>query len=639
MAKKTIARVGRYTVEKNTPIDATEPDIEDYSSGNSEEVLKFVLSTYDDCERRHESRLDIWRKNRDAYEGEDVDLWGGAATVRTDKDEEAFGSTLLPDEIHAIVATQMRGNPRVYPQPVINTEGFEKHADPVIVQPLLESGMSSEEIVRRYWEAIVDDYIERDHINEKRFIMGVDGRLEGLKASMQHIEFNDDIQANDVKRTLFDNRYLKFDPAAKSELDMRYYSIDTFPTLFEAKREWSKHKRDIIKTEEKNVDKSKSEEEDEHKDRVKVVIMYFRDNTTHKVPQPPIQTTDPVTGEPYMEPQPDAIERKYPSGRVIKFIPDLNILLEDEPNEYPWFNIALFVPTPTSRSIYGKALATPLRPLQALHSVFWQQMTANVVANANTQTLYKEGALIDPENDTNAIGLKIPVRRLSDVDRQPARAIIGDIGNAIAMVEDRAKKISGIYESSQGKLPASGTSGRTVLALQAGAEQMTGPTRNQDHQYMYRAWKQTLDLMLITYKKGRMIRMKEEDNLPPMLPFNLVDVTASIDCTIGDEAHFPADPISRLEFAVQMMQMKDGFGVPLGTAEFVYEFLNIPGKKKLLASRQAEIDHLKEQREQAVQGINAPQTNTAQRGPGSTTSANLTQGEIASAAANPAVEA
>jgi len=588
-----MAKVGPFNIsmDAKNAINA-EPDIEFHESVGSKDVFGYVVEMYEECLERHKPRKIIWQKNRKAYEGADHDIWGGAATVSENKenDKEVYNSTLVANEIDDLVAIEDEGNPRIYPMPAVNMKGFLDNSEPWIVELLSpEFGgtgyMTPQEIVTKYWEVCLEDWMERNGYNVEQNKLKTDARIDGAAFTEQYIVFDPEMQEFDVRSDIVAAKHIMFDPAAKHIKDAKYIFQEKFMRVWEARKRWPKHRKKIHATEgEKETAKEggDSGKDNDYKNMVKIVVSYWRDNTT-KTDYQDIEQQDPETGEIITAKTPIEVP-KYPTGRVIIFVPDLNILLEDTDSKSPftWFPYNSLVPTGTSKSIYGKAVATPLRALQAMESLFMQQATINVKENSSTQVYIREGSAVNKDKWTSR---NVEIREIrgsmASVHIDGAKPAIGDIGQMLAIIDQKAKRITRIFEPSRGESPSAGTSGRAILALQAGTKQTLGPSTEAGRLSQIRAGKQIFDLMRLTHKKGRRIRVKEEDEIPPVLPFDFLEVTASVDCEIGDDTHFPVDPIGRLEFVSLLMQMKDGYGVPVIDAPFVHDVLKIRGKKKL----------------------------------------------------------
>lgn len=615
------------------------PDIEAYKPGKIE-TNNFVFERYSEAFEDNKKRVEEMNRNRDAYDGDRGDLLGGDSTIYNDSRKEIFNSCLLSSEIHSVVSQTLAGSPRVYAKPVVDNAGFTAALmDPEsaeILRPMLEMGRTPQEIVEAFWQAVVDNQVEEHRVHDLYYRLSVDARLEGIGQVTPLVFFDEDIGDYDVKSAIVRGPDIMYDKTSIYDQDLKYFFLTKYWRRSETCYRWPEFAKKIVITEEKDKQGEESperprSESNKYADRVKIVTGYFKDDTLEKVKNKE-KRTNPETGIDE-EIEIETIQRKYPHGRRFVFIPDLKLMLEDDKNPFPWLPITTYAPTPTSTSIYGKVLATALRPLQALHTQFYQQMIANIKLCGNPKGKATANAIIQPENINNKVGGFLEINgHLNSVELPRAVPVVGDITTGIREVELLAKKITGVFEPSQGKMPGSGTSGRAIIALQSGAETGLSPQKQFFRAFMQSEWKKNLEITMMLYKKGRRIRVKEEDDIPPVLPFDLSLVTADIDLEIADESHIPQTWEERLYAGQMLMNTKDWRGMGVVDGPWFQDFIKIPGKAKLRKRQMAEAQMMNTQQMQGTAGYNAPQINQP-RLPEDNSSQALTPGEIATSPA------
>jgi hypothetical protein len=636
-------------------------DIEDFPANKPNRVYAHVEKVWDECLKDHKPRIQLFDRNRRAYNGLDVDLWGGQASITADTKSgltEKVQSTLMAEMIDAAARLQVAGNPRIYPLVVVDEDAF-READKIKNGGLnLEAtlGMSPQEIVTRYVETCVNDMIERENFVEFYLKCGVDSFLESIVSCYQYIEHNRETGEDDVKSGLLDNRDVMFFPRnTRKPQEAKGTFITTYPTAWELKQLFPKDADEIRETETgESYDTEKPHDQDGSTKRyagtVRVVQYFVWDNSKEKVVEP--DSEDPKTGE--LIPGKKYEKLKYPCGRLIRFCPDLHLLLEDraaeDDGETPtdglpvgklnYFPIATFIPFPVSHSVYGKCKGTPLRGLQASDTQMIQQLLINIRACAGAKIISVEGNIVNPENYTDMPGEIIMVRSLSQTQRQGAPNIVGEIANGIAMIERRAEKLSGANDAAQGMAPTANSSGRQVLALQAGSQMVLAPNKMLFRLFMIRQWKQILDLMRLVYKTGRYIRVRDEDGVPPVLPFDFSKVIISIDCDVSDESMRPVSPEARLQEQIQLSQLRDDINVPYVGPKQLFASMRMPDQRGLqrdyLERRARAEQNLQRAQGQAGQAAMQPNAGTGQPEVNTQESVGLTPSEIGTAAVNPA---
>ena len=631
--------VGNITVSIDKKLVGVPSDIEYFDASKPDRVYGYVKQTFDEYYKEHQKRIQVFDRNRRAYNGIDADMWGGQAQVKADPAtglSETFQSTLMADKIDDAAGLALAGSPRIYPMVVVDEDAFRRED---AIQPD-ENGknvgglnlertlqMKPQEIVTRYVEAAVNDLMERENFTDLYIKLGVDSRLESLATTYQFIEHNHETGQDDVKSLLIDNRDIMFFPRnARRTQDVKGVFITTYPTVWELRKLYPKDAKDIIETQSSDTGSATGQPHDEkgqtarYKGTVRVVQFFVWDDT----------------------PDGDTGDLKYPNGRLIRFSPDLSLLFEDRAaDKLDYFPLAAFIPKPVSHSIYGRCVGTPLRGMQAYHTQLWQQWLINVRTCASGKLINVDGNLVNPDEYSDMPGEMITVRSLAMIQRIGASPIGQEILLAIEKLEERADRITGASEAAVGQAPTSNASGRQILSLQAGTAQVLAPMRMLFRIYMLRQWKQILDLMKISYKKGRYIRVRSEDGIPPVIPFDFDKVILSIDCEMGEESLFPTSPSAKLQLAEMLMNMKDELGVPLAGGEFLFQFMKMPDERGLKADyekRRAQAMQNAQVR-QGAQGQGAPQPNAAIGGSsdGSPTQGApaLSQNEVQTAAANP----
>ncbi len=567
-------------------------DIEDVPESKPEVVYSFVKGQYDTLREEHEARISFFNKNREAYDGIESDYFKGqGVAVNAYGDTEIFTSGLVAEQIDDAVALQMAGNPRIYPLVTVDEEMFfaDGVTEPWVLSLLEDAKMTPQEIVQRYVDACVNDLIENENFPEYYTKILTDVRIDGLVTTFQFCEYNHELQRDEIKSILVDNRNIMFGRNAKSARDSKLIFIEVFLSVWEAKRLFPKYADKIKPTENDGEsdgvtspkNKNVLSTQNPHKGMVKIVYAFYWDNTEVKE-KAEVDKSEDYDGNNYAEKT--VSRRKYPTGRIITFIPDLGILLDDKPSEMVIWPFASLAIKPKSNSIYGSSLAAKLRPLQSYHGRLWQQLLANIQATGNTQYLSREGNIVNEQNFTNRIGQIITVKSSTGTQVLKANPVSDSIWAAIQGVEAKARAISGIYESAKGQLPTSDTSGRAVLALQSGSAQLMSLSRILFRMFLIDMWKQILELMRIHYKRGRPIRVRSDDGIPGILPFDLGLVVASIDCDVSDESAQPITPTDRLNTAmIASTNFRDEFGIPYFDGEYLAQYVRLPDIRQAIS--------------------------------------------------------
>jgi hypothetical protein len=599
---------------------ANPPGIEFYGDGEEDkrQLAAYMKEMCDDAFKRIEKMVKEWKDNRKAYMNETFDHFlGDAAQTVQGASPANYGSGILSDKLEDLASIQVSSMPQVYPLP--------KHSeDPAMYPP--ERVEFAGEFVKALWEKSFEDLRERLGIRELYMKFIVDAGL--CHATIAKIYQVEDPGMNREDACIDIVQPEDFAPSVEAtefkKAKMVFQRI--YLTLYDAIQQFPKYEHEltaaVIGSGDKFPERGGTKKETTRlKGMVCLYECYVRDNTMVKKETDPLTTEDPETGELIITKQYKDV-KKYPSGRKITMLDAgagdyggkaVATIVEDIPNPYKNIVYEMYCKHPVSWSPYGRCEGTPLRNLQYLDDNTMQQIRANLKLTGN-ETLLHDSRGLDPEDEwSNKVAQRVSVKHLGSVQYFKADNITPDGLNFHAALKRDADDLSGVYAAAEGRRSPSATSGRAIGMQQEATNRKVRPAQDIFAEFLQRVWRQVAEIMLVTYKEGRILRVSDDDGLPLMLPVDLAVVTESIDVTVDAESHFPVDPVSKFNMAMTMAQTPGPDGVPIIDPQTIMEMIRMPGISDILARRQKFVT---QQTMQMGQGNMAPQPNAQGPQPG-----------------------
>ena len=258
-----------------------------------------------------------------------------------------------------------------------------------------------------------------------------------------------------------------------------------------------------------------------------------------------------------MEGEKEPNSLKFPRGRQLVIINEKKVVV-DRHNPY-WhgeFPLVSYVANPIPHQLFGRTEVDTLVPIQEATNILMNMIVTNAMLAGNNQWMYEEGAL-QAEEVTNQPGLMIPVSPggLDRVRRIDPAPLSGDTMALLKEMEHHGRSdISGVQDVLMGREPTNRARGVLANTLQAAALTRQGfKVQSLDESYRRQA---NMEISLIQqfadYQDPQMMKMMDmgEFNLwSESLRYLLYDVK------VESQADFPHNVTSRINFAVQLVQM------------------------------------------------------------------------------------
>jgi hypothetical protein len=221
-----------------------------------------------------------------------------------------------------------------------------------------------------------------------------------------------------------------------------------------------------------------------------------------------------------------ALKRKYPNGKIIQCVPDLNLLLACDDNPYkdgmkPYVR---FINTLVPGRFWGEGEIEPYISAQDQINKTLATIYDCLGTMTNPVWIVDNESGVDPNMITNQIGLIIVKNRGGEVRREPAPSIPPDLFNFYTMMGQSFDSQSGVHDITQGRKPVGVTAAEAMNTMQEAAQ-----TRIRlKERYMQSSLNQ-MGLMVVSrilqfYRKPRIVRITGNSNFPEYYEFYIEEI-------------------------------------------------------------------------------------------------------------------
>jgi hypothetical protein len=161
-------------------------------------------------------------------------------------------------------------------------------------------------------------------------------------------------------------------------------------------------------------------------------------------------------------------KRKYPRGKVITIIPDSQVLLQSVDNPYAdgKFPYVRFVDTVQPGMFWGQGEVEPIIETQKMINKVGATITDWCNRMTNNVWILDDDSGVNPAMLTNQVGLIISKRRGTEVKRDPAPNLPGEVFEFYNLLMRLIDQQSGIHDTSRGRTPNGVTAASAIQSLQ-----------------------------------------------------------------------------------------------------------------------------------------------------------------------------
>lgn len=207
--------------------------------------------------------------------------------------------------------------------------------------------------------------------------------------------------------------------------------------------------------------------------------------------------------------------KKYPNGRLITILPGCKIVLQDAESPYDdgRFPYAKYVANRKSRKFYGFGEVEPLIETQELLNKSAAVIVDYLNTMANPCWVLDANSGVDPQMLTNQIGLCVVKNPGTDVRRESAPGLPGEVFNLYSMWQQLADQISGINDVTQGRRPQGITAAEALQTMQEAAQTRIRLKERNLQVALSRLGELVISRIMQFYSEPRVVRVAG-DNTP-----------------------------------------------------------------------------------------------------------------------------
>jgi hypothetical protein len=217
--------------------------------------------------------------------------------------------------------------------------------------------------------------------------------------------------------------------------------------------------------------------------------------------------------------------RKYPNGKIVQCIPDLNLLLAVDDNPYrdglkPYVRI---IDTIVPGQFWGEGEVGPYIAVQDMINRTLATIYDSLNSMSNPVWILDAESGVDPNMITNQIGLILVKNRGTEVRREPPPPLPAQVFEFYSMMSSEFDSQSGVHDITQGRKPVGVTAAEAMNTMQEAAQ-----TRIRLKERNMQAALNSMGYLIISrilqfYRKPRIVRITGKDNIPEYFEFFIED--------------------------------------------------------------------------------------------------------------------
>lgn len=312
--------------------------------------------------------------------------------------------------------------------------------------------------------------------------------------------------------------------------------------------------------------------------------------------------------ETYEEKDNGKVELKYPKGRVIKFCPELGVVLEDKGSAYNDGKLPFI--TLKDYDIPGKfwgegevaQLLSPQKHMNDLNNA----VIDNAKATANMPWIVDKNSGVGVGKITARPGLIIRKNPGTEVRRDQAPSMPNYVVNAIETFKSDLEHISGIFSSTKGDSATGVYTAQGILALQEAGQTRIRLKVKLLENSLGKLAEMWYSRMKQFWKEDRWIRLVKFDGTYDLKKFTKTVLDYDYDIRITAGSTMPVNRGAMLDLMIRLAQTPMPDGQMLVDREAVSEYLPEEVKSAMLrrmGNKQAQLEELQQGIQQIAQQI------------------------------------
>jgi hypothetical protein len=217
--------------------------------------------------------------------------------------------------------------------------------------------------------------------------------------------------------------------------------------------------------------------------------------------------------------------KKYPDGKIIQCVPDLNLLLTVDENPYrdglkPYIRL---IDTIVPGRFWGEGEIGPYIAVQDMINRTLATIYDYLNAMTNPVWILDSDSGIDPSMITNQIGLILLKNRGSEVRREPAPSMPPQVFEFYSMMNQAFDTESGVHDITQGRKPVGVTAAEAMNTMQEAAQTRIRLKERNMQSALNQMGHLIVSRILQFYRKPRIVKITGDNNFPEYYEFYIED--------------------------------------------------------------------------------------------------------------------
>ena len=275
---------------------------------------------------------------------------------------------------------------------------------------------------------------------------------------------------------------------------------------------------------------------------------------------------------------------KYPNGRIITCLPDLNIVLDDKKNPYNdgKFPFVLMKCYDMPNEFWGfgevEQLISPQKHINELNN----QIIDNAKMTANMPWIVDKNAGIGYGKLTNRPGLVIRKTPGSTVTRETPPSMPGYVNEKITELKADIEQISGVHDSMRGDKEAGVVAAQAILALQEASQarvRMKIKLMESSLSELATMWYKRMQQY---WKVDRWVRITDIEGSTSFRQISPDMLINDFDVIISSGSTMPTNKNATLDLMIRLGQTMAEDGLPIVDRKAILEYTPISDKRAVM---------------------------------------------------------
>jgi hypothetical protein len=214
-------------------------------------------------------------------------------------------------------------------------------------------------------------------------------------------------------------------------------------------------------------------------------------------------------------------KRIYPYGRLITWIPDHKVILQDKPSPYkdgkkPYVRL---IDTIVPRQFWGTGEVKPLMEVQDMLNRNMAVIMDWMRTMTNPVWILDSDSGVEPDMLTNQVGLIIIKNPNSVVDRKEAPSLPAQIFSFHQLLRQLLDTQSGVHDVTQGRKPTGVTAAQAIQTMQEAAQTRIRLKERNMQVSLQQLGSLVISRILQFYREPRMVKLTGKEGWPEYFEF------------------------------------------------------------------------------------------------------------------------